>query len=86
MVYKTWGSEIKVVVQCKDAKRKIAMQCEEVRKLHHYSRPEEWSEGHSLSVQPNMKIVIITELSLVEGEKEDGIPLEIHIWGDPSPL
>jgi hypothetical protein len=33
-----------------------------------------------------MKIVIITELSLVEGEKEDGIPMEIHIRGDPSPL
>jgi hypothetical protein len=33
-----------------------------------------------------MKIVIITKLSLVEGEKEDGIPLEIHIQGDPSPL
>jgi len=33
-----------------------------------------------------MKIVFIIELSLVEGEKEDGIPLEIHIRGDPSPL
>jgi hypothetical protein len=33
-----------------------------------------------------MKTVIITELSLVEGEKEDGITLEIHIRGDPSPL
>jgi len=33
-----------------------------------------------------MKTVIITELSLVEGEKEDGIPLEIHIRGDPSLL
>ncbi len=76
----------KVGVQCKDAKRNIVVQCEEVRKLHHCSRPKEWSEGHSLSVQPNMKTVIITELSLVEGEKEDGIPLEIHIRGDPSPL
>jgi hypothetical protein len=33
-----------------------------------------------------MKTGFITELSLVEGEKEDGIPLEIHIRGDPSPL
>jgi hypothetical protein len=33
-----------------------------------------------------MKIVIITELNLVEGEKEDGVPLKIHIQGDPSPV
>jgi hypothetical protein len=33
-----------------------------------------------------MKNVIITYLNLVEGEKEDGIPLEIHIRRDPSPL
>jgi hypothetical protein len=31
-----------------------------------------------------MKIVIITKLSLLEGEKKDGLPLEIHIQGDPS--